>query len=186
MAYKKAMTPDQIIANAIKEQNAYADNRGYTKPYTPSPVAPQQPVTQPQSYIPEQPVQPTQPVQTQQNTALADKLAAVLKSAYQDSLAANQTQYDNSVNAMKAAYASGESKVNESAKAALREAYINQMQARRSMPQQLSALGIHGGMAETTAARLANNYADNRGAIEAARLAELGGLNDTLLQNHRF
>lgn len=119
----------------------------------------------------------------QSNAALSDKLAEILKNAYEKSLAANQTQYDNSVKAMQAAYASGETKVNEAAKAALREAYISQMQARRAMPQQLSALGINGGMAETTAARLNNSYADNRGQIEAGRLGELGALNDTLLQN---
>ena len=122
-------------------------------------------------------------VGTASSTALADKIAAILKNAYDQNIAANQTQYDNSVNAMKSAYASGEKSVNEAAKAALREAYISQMQARRTMPQQLSALGVHGGMSETTAASLMNNYADNRNIIEANRMAELGTLNDTLLQN---
>lgn len=120
---------------------------------------------------------------TASSTALADRIAAILKNAYDQNIAANQTQYDNSVNAMKSAYASGEKSVNEAAKAALREAYISQMQARRTMPQQLSALGVHGGMSETTAASLMNNYADNRNIIEANRMAELGTLNDTLLQN---
>jgi hypothetical protein len=127
--------------------------------------------------------QPNPSTNTLSSNGVADRLYAILRDSYNNSLAANQTQYDNSVKAMKAAYNSGKTSVNNAAKEALREAYINQMQAQKAMPQQLSALGINGGMSESTAASLANNYASNRNAIETSRMAELGVLNDTLLQN---
>jgi hypothetical protein len=177
MAYNVKYDPSAIIANAIKQQNDYAQkNYGY-QPYTQTPVATQQPVN----------VNSGgggggggNPVTT---TSAASNLATILQNAYKDSLAANQLQYDNSVKAMQSAYDRSATKVNDAAKNALREAYINRMQTQRTMPQQLAALGIHGGMAETTAARLNNNYADNRNAIEASRMGELGDLSETLLQN---
>lgn len=173
--------PADIIANAIKDQNAYAKQMGYAIPYTESPV-----ITQNQPPVDNTNRsgggQPTQTAQVSSGTSISDTLAAILKGSYENSLAANQSQYDNSVKAMQAAYASGEAKVNDAAKAALREAYISKMLSQRDMAQQLSALGINGGMTETTAAGLLNNYQNNRNSIEAGRLAELGALNDSLLQ----
>lgn len=181
-------TAADIIANAIKEQNDYAKKMGYAIPYTESPVItqptlPSSNTNQASGGLPSSQTAQTQSAPAQTNTALGDKLAAILKEAYENSLAANQTQYDNSIKAMQGAYASGEAKVNDAAKAALREAYISRMLSQRDMAQQLSALGINGGMAETTAAGMLNNYQNNRNGIEADRLAEIGALNDTLLQS---
>lgn len=178
MAYNVKYDPSAIIANAIKQQNDYAQkNYGY-KPYTQTAV-----VALPKAPKASNVGNGVGPVTTAAQSSNAYRLASILETAYKDSLAANQLQYDNSVKAMQSAYDRSATQVNDAAKNALREAYINRMQTQRTMPQQLAALGIHGGMAETTAARLNNNYADNRNAIEASRMGELGDLSETLLQN---
>lgn len=110
-------------------------------------------------------------------------LTALLRKSYEASLANNQLQYDNTMKAAQAAYDSGAKQVNSAADNALREAYISKMIAQRDMPQQLTANGMSGGLAESTVAKLANNYANNRAGVETGRLDSLGTLGDTLLQS---
>lgn len=110
-------------------------------------------------------------------------LTALLRKSYEASIANNQLQYDNTMKAAQAAYDSGAKQVNSAADNALREAYISKMIAQRDMPQQLTANGMSGGLAESTVAKLANNYANNRAGVETGRLDSLGTLGDTLLQS---
>lgn len=110
-------------------------------------------------------------------------LTALLRKSYEASLANNQLQYDNTMKAAQAAYDSGAKQVNDAADKALREAYISKMITQRDMPQQLSANGMSGGLAESSVAKLANNYANNRAGVETGRMDSLGQLGDTLLQN---
>ena len=110
-------------------------------------------------------------------------LTALLRKSYEASIANNQLQYDNTMKAAQAAYDSGAKQVNSAADNALREAYISKMIAQRDMPQQLTANGMSGGLAESTVAKLANNYAKNRAGVETGRLDSLGTLGDTLLQS---
>ena len=117
-----------------------------------------------------------------QQTAQNATNTGILNAAYQNSLAANQKQYDTTMAAAKAAYDSSAKRLGAAAQAALQAAYIDRMRAQRDMPQQLATMGINGGMSETAAARLQNNYANNRNAIETARLEQLGALDDSLLQ----
>ena len=107
---------------------------------------------------------------------------SLLQQAYQNTLANNQAQYNNAMAAAQAARDSSAKRIETAAGDALRAAYINRMRAQRDMPQQLSAMGMNGGLRETTAARLQNNYADNRAAIETGRQEQLAALDDSMLQ----
>lgn len=55
----------------------------------------------------------------------------------------------------------------------LQEAYISYIKNREELPQTLASLGIQGGMAESTAARLANQYSAARGNLETTRSGKL-------------
>lgn len=59
---------------------------------------------------------------------------------------------------------------------AARQNYINYMQARKSLPSQLNALGIRGGASESSALRLGTNYGSNVASNEASRNAALAAL----------
>ena len=59
---------------------------------------------------------------------------------------------------------------------AARQNYINYMQARKSLPSQLNALGIRGGASESSALRLGTNYGSNVASNEAARNSALAAL----------
>jgi len=53
----------------------------------------------------------------------------------------------------------------------LRDAYISYMLAGRNLPQQLKALGVSGGLSETTAANLTNTYQNSRNAANLEKAA---------------
>ena len=57
-----------------------------------------------------------------------------------------------------------------------RQNYINYMQARKSLPSQLNALGIRGGASESSALRLGTNYGSNVASNEAARNSALAAI----------
>ena len=59
---------------------------------------------------------------------------------------------------------------------AARQNYINYMQARKSLPSQLNALGIRGGASESSALRLGTNYGSNVASNEASRNAALAAI----------
>ena len=62
------------------------------------------------------------------------------------------------------------------------ENYINYMMAQRALPEQLARLGLSGGASETSQLRANMNYANQRGATNLNRNAEIAGIN-TNLQN---
>jgi hypothetical protein len=66
---------------------------------------------------------------------------------------------------------------------ALRQAYIRKMQEERALPEQLQALGISGGAAESTAAGIQSAYGQNVSNIERQRLQELADIEKAYSQN---
>jgi len=66
--------------------------------------------------------------------------------------------------------------VSDDAENSLRQAYINNMLAKRDIAQRLSAMGLNGGMTETTLAGLANQYGNNRNSINKALNTNLSNL----------
>lgn len=60
--------------------------------------------------------------------------------------------------------------------------YLNYLKSKNALPQQLSAMGYTGGLSETSALGLANEYANNVAETEAQKNAEISGLNAQLLK----
>lgn len=85
-----------------------------------------------------------------------------IRDAFRKQLEADRTSAENSSNA-------------EYDNAA-RQNYINYMQARKSLPSQLNALGIRGGASESSALRLGTNYGSNVASNEAARNSALAAI----------
>ena len=113
-----------------------------------------------------------------------------LQKNLEESLAARQAAYDKSqqlyaknrdsqLESLLSAYNYGKGQVNQDADRSLQEAYISRMQAQRTLPQMLSAQGITGGLSETTAAGLLNNYGNSRNSIETGRAQNLASLLNT-------
>lgn len=71
---------------------------------------------------------------------------------------------------------SAESSSNAEYDNAARQNYINYMQARKSLPSQLNALGIRGGASESSALRLGTNYGSNVASNEASRNSALAAI----------
>lgn len=63
-----------------------------------------------------------------------------------------------------------------------RKHYINYLKSKNALPQQLSAMGYTGGLTETSALNLANEYANNVYDTETQKNSEIAGLNAQLLK----
>ena len=109
-----------------------------------------------------------------------NKNMGYLASAYDARAAARQKAYQDAVAQLEAQHASGAGTVNRNADDSQQQAYINYMMQKRDTPQALTAQGLTGGMAESTIADMANNYGNNRNAIDKQRSVSLGALADTL------
>ena len=74
-------------------------------------------------------------------------------------------------------------KLNRTAEEANQQAYINYMMSKRDLPQQLSAVGLSGGAAESSYAGLYNSYGNSRAQTEKSRLEGMADLQQTLQNN---
>lgn len=74
-------------------------------------------------------------------------------------------------------------KLNRTAEEANQQAYINYMMSKRDLPQQLSAMGLSGGAAESSYAGLYNSYGNSRAQTEKSRLEGVADLQQTLQNN---
>lgn len=96
---------------------------------------------------------------------------------YKKSLEDQRASYVNSQNTQQAA---DEQKVNSSYDNNARQYYINNMQARRNLPNELNAQGINGGASESALIRLNTAYGNNLAQNESGRASGLS----TLRQNY--
>ncbi len=123
-------------------------------------------------------------------SGIISSLKSALQQSLNESLAARQAAYDNTqklyaqnrdsqLDSLLEAYNFGKGQVNQDADRSLQEAYLARMQAQRTLPQLLSAQGITGGLSETTAAGLLNNYGNSRNNIETGRAQNLASLLNT-------
>lgn len=96
---------------------------------------------------------------------------------------AREAAYQAGVRQQKQNYEFAAAQLDEGTDQALREAYINKMMSLRDLPQRLAAQGLTGGMSETAAAGLYNNYGDARARLEAERQSQLAQLLNTLQSN---
>lgn len=113
-------------------------------------------------------------------TAQMNSSIAQLEQAYQNRRTYLENSYQTSIGAAEGNHKTTVAGVNAGIDRSLQEAYISYMKNKEALPQTLSSLGIHGGMAESTAARLANNYGAVRGSLESTRAGQLADALATL------
>lgn len=102
----------------------------------------------------------------------------------------NYTKYEKNANAQakkdRAAMADREKtdleKSNAGYNSTARQNYINYMQAQKSLPSSLNALGIRGGASESSLIRLGSNYGTNVASNEAARQTALKDIRNAYAQ----
>ena len=112
-----------------------------------------------------------------------EELKSIYDAAAEAQRRARRAAYEEAAKAQKAVYDQNVAKVNDATDKALREAYVNKMQSRRTMGQQMAAQGLNGGYSETTAAGLENNYGNARNALETERTSQLNDLGVTYQNN---
>lgn len=105
-----------------------------------------------------------------------NSMMAAYQQAYEAQLAAIREAQAAQERARREALGYAQSSVNQNSDEALRQAYIQSRMAQRDMPQQLAAQGISGGLSESTAASLQNQYGENRNELEMARQQALAQL----------
>lgn len=103
-------------------------------------------------------------------------MMAAYQQAYEAQLSAIREAQAAQERARREALGYAQSSVNQNSDEALRQAYIQSRKAQRDMPQQLAAQGISGGLSESTAASLQNQYGENRNELEQARQQALAQL----------
>lgn len=112
-----------------------------------------------------------------------DKNVAALNAAMGNRETAMNSSYQEALKQLESDYGASAETVNKNADKALQEAYINKMLTQKSLPQQLAAMGISGGAAESTLAGVENSYGNSRNQTEESRGGYLGELLRTLNSN---
>ena len=105
-----------------------------------------------------------------------NSMMASYQQAYEAQLSAIREAQAEQERARREALGYAQGSVNQNSDEALRQAYIQSRKAQRDMPQQLAAQGIGGGLSESTAASLQNQYGENRNELEQARQQALAQL----------
>lgn len=108
-----------------------------------------------------------------------DELLARISAAYDNAASLLKGNYDSQVGTLRSAKKKSTRELNVDSEQALREAYITKMQNQRDLNQRLASQGLNGGLAETTMARLANNYGNSRTQVNNTRNRSLAGINQT-------
>lgn len=89
---------------------------------------------------------------------------------------AQKSIYDAELQNLKKEYDHNSQKLGKNRDTALNEAYIGKKQAERDLPKLLSAMGMHGGLSETSSVRLKNSYGNNRNKLETTYADNMGDL----------
>ena len=112
----------------------------------------------------------------------ADLLAALERQRAEEQAARDRAAETAKANQQQI-YNTNVDKLNRTAEEANQQAYINYMMSKRDLPQQLSAVGLSGGAAESSYAGLYNNYGNSRAQTEKSRLEGVADLQQTLQNN---
>lgn len=100
--------------------------------------------------------------------------------AYSLQVDALQTAMRDNKNALQAAYDESERTLNRSIADAQRQAYVNQQRSMRAMPQMMAAAGYSGGVTESTAANIMNEYQNALIDLDRSKAQELARLQTNL------
>lgn len=97
---------------------------------------------------------------------------------------ANQDKiYQQQQEALKSQNTADTNKLNSQYDSTARQAYVQNMQSKNALPEQLKAQGVTGGASETALINLANNYGKNIANNESARGTALGDLAQAYANN---
>lgn len=102
------------------------------------------------------------------------------KDAYSMQVDALQTAMNNNRSALEAAYDESELALNDAIAGARRQAYVNQQRAMRAMPQMMAAAGYSGGVTESNAANIMNEYQNALIDLDRSKAQELARLQANL------
>lgn len=100
----------------------------------------------------------------------------LLNGSYDQQKATLAENLDRAKNALLSTYNQSRSNLSRDAESSLKQAYLSNMLQRRNIAQQLSAMGLNGGMTETTLAGMANNYGNQRNNINTALNTNLANI----------
>lgn len=100
----------------------------------------------------------------------------LLRSSYQNQQNTLKSNLDRALQSLLDTYNNSKKTVSSDAENSLKQAYLSNMLAKRDIAQRLSAMGLNGGMTETTLAGLANQYGNNRNDINKALNTNLANL----------
>lgn len=109
---------------------------------------------------------------------------ANLESSWNAKSGALSDNLQNTLASLARQYNASKGEVNADAEKSFREAYVNYMQNRKNINQNLSAQGISGGAAESTMAGMYNNYGNSRNDISTTLNDNLTSL-ENLYQDNR-
>lgn len=100
--------------------------------------------------------------------------------AYSMQVDALQAAMRNDKKALQAAYDESEQTLNDAIADAQRQAYVNQQRSIKAMPQMMAAAGYSGGVTESTAANIMNEYQNALSDLERSKAQELARLQANL------
>lgn len=91
-----------------------------------------------------------------------------------------QRAMQNNQNALRESYDASMGELDSAIKQGQRQAYVNQQKALKTLPQTMAAAGYSGGMTESTAANIANEYQNAFNDLQRTRAAEAARLQANL------
>ena len=100
--------------------------------------------------------------------------------AYSMQVDALQAAMRDNKKALQAAYDESEQTLNDAIADAQRQAYVNQQRSIKAMPQMMAAAGYSGGVSESTAANIMNEYQNALTDLERSKAQELARLQTNL------
>jgi hypothetical protein len=119
----------------------------------------------------------------QRAQAAYDANMSTLNDSYNKQLGMLSDNYNSTLGQLGDARDYSQNNINDDAAKSLKEAYINKMLTQRNLAQNLSAQGLSGGMSESTAASLNNNYGNSRNNITTQQQKSISDLLNTYNQN---
>lgn len=108
--------------------------------------------------------------------AAFDRAAAALNSAYGEAQGSYGNIYNSGVSQLGKTYDNSRGKIRDEATDAFRQAYVNRMIGEKNLSQRLAALGISGGLSESSLAGITNSYDKARSRVQNTMDTNLGDL----------
>ena len=108
--------------------------------------------------------------------AAYNRAAAALNSAYEKARGSYGNVYDSGVGQLGKTYNNSRGKISDEATDAFRQAHVNRMIGEKNLSQRLAALGISGGLSESSLAGIINSYDKARSNVQNTLDTNLGDL----------